>query len=115
MIDYIGDNISKEQVLQSLPQVHTIVHVIDGTDEKTFSDAAMFIYKVLVSKEYQRERGNYVVFLNKKDAGGYLGRAKIEHKLEDQIEHIKQARINLGEENENQDDYIKVLLQDYYS
>lgn len=57
--------------------------MIDGTDEKTFSDAAMFIYKVLVSKEYQRERGNYVVFLNKKDAGGYLGRAKIEHKLED--------------------------------
>lgn len=68
----------------------------------------MFLYKMLVSKDYQKNNCNYIIFLNKNDLTSYVGKAKIEQKLEDEIEHIKQSRINLGEENENEDDYIKV-------
>lgn len=37
----------------------------------------MFIYKMLVSKEYQKNNCNYIIFLNKKDLPGYLGKVKI--------------------------------------
>lgn len=59
----------------------------------------MFIYKMLVSKDYQKNNCNYIIFLNKNDSPTYIGKTKIEQKLEDEIEHIKQSRINLGEEN----------------
>ena len=55
MIDYIGDNISKEEVLTSFEDIHCLIHVIDGSDSKTLSDAAMFLYKVLASKSYQNK------------------------------------------------------------
>ena len=55
--------------------------MIDGTDNKLISDAAMFMYKVLVSKEYQRNNCNYVIFLNKNDTEAYIGKAKISQKL----------------------------------
>lgn len=70
---------------------------MDGTEEKTISDAAMFMYKMLVSKDYQKNNCNYIIFLNKKDEAGYLGRVKMEQKLEDEMEHIKQSRISEGE------------------
>ena len=73
--------------------------MVDGTDEKTISDAAMFIYKMLVSKDYQKNNCHYIIFLNKNDLPNYVGRTKLEQKLEDEIEHIKQSKINLGEEN----------------
>lgn len=76
MVDYIGDNISKEDVLQKIREVYTIIHVIDGTDEKSISDAAMFIYKVLVAKEYLNNNCNYIIFLNKNDLPGYIGKTK---------------------------------------
>jgi len=50
-----------------------------------------------------------VILLNKNDLSAFIGRAKLEQKLEDEIEHIKQSRINQGEENENEDDFIKVI------
>ena len=53
LTDYCGDNISKEEILNSLPVIHTIVHVIDGTDSKKMAHAALFIYRVLISKKYQ--------------------------------------------------------------
>ena len=59
----------------------------------------MFICKMLVSKDYQKNNCNYIIFLNKNDLPTYIGKTKIEQKLEDEIEHIKQSRINLGEEN----------------
>ena len=55
MVDYIGDNISKEEILASFEDIHCVIHVIDGSDAKTLSDAAMFLYKVLVSKNYQKK------------------------------------------------------------
>ena len=55
MVDYIGDNISKEEILTSFEDIHCVIHVIDGSDAKTLSDAAMFLYKVLVSKNYQKK------------------------------------------------------------
>lgn len=83
MTDYIGDNISKEEILQRINEVKLIIHVVDGTDEKTISDASMFMYKVLVSKEYQRNNCDYIIFFNKNDLPSYLGKAKLEQKLED--------------------------------
>ena len=108
MVDFIGDNISKEEILASLDSVYCIVQVIDGTDQKSLSDAAMFLYRVLVSKAYQRYNSNYLIFLNKSDETGYMGKAAALKRLEDEIEHIKHSRINQGEENENEEDYIKV-------
>ena len=90
--------------------MHCIVHVIDGTDDKTLADAAMFLYRVLVSKVYQKEECGYILFLNKSDATGYIEKAAAERKLEDEMEHIKQSRIKGGDEdNEAEEDYIKVL------
>ncbi len=37
----------------------------------------MFLYKVLVSKDYQKNNCNYIIFVNKNDLSGYLGRAKL--------------------------------------
>jgi hypothetical protein len=37
-----------------MEQIHTIVHVIDGTDSRKLSDAALFLYRVLINKKYQR-------------------------------------------------------------
>jgi translation elongation factor EF-1alpha len=85
MIDYIGDNISKEDLLSTLDQIHTIVHVIDGSDEKGISDAAMFMDRVLVCRGYQKKECNYLVFLNKNDLPEYIGHVRFQQKLEDEI------------------------------
>ena len=101
MVDYIGDNISKEEILASFEDIHCLIHVVDGSDAKSLSDAAMFLYKVLVSKSYQKKECEYIIFLNKSDAKGYVGKSAAQKKIEDEIEHIKQSRINQAEENEN--------------
>lgn len=56
--------------------VHTIIHVIDGTSQKSFGDAAMFIYRVLVNKNYQKDNCNFVIFLNKQDSTGFIGKER---------------------------------------
>lgn len=71
-----------------------MVHVIDGSDPTKLGDAALFLYRLLVSKAYQKRECNYVVFLNKSDEENYLTKAKIVKRLEDEIEHIKQSRKN---------------------
>ena len=83
MIDYIGDNISKEEVLSTMDSIYCIIHVIDSTDPKSFSDAAMFLYRVLVSKAYQRHENNYLIFLNKSEETGAVSRQAAEKQLED--------------------------------
>ena len=86
------------------------MHLVDGTDAKYLSDAAMFLYKVLVSKKYQNQECHYMFFLNKSDSSNFMGKPAAQKRLEDEMEHIKHSRINQGEENESEDDYIKVLL-----
>lgn len=68
LIDYNGDNISREEILSNIPSIYCIIHVIDGTNTYTFGDEAMFLYRVLVNKAYQRDSCHYVIFLNKKDS-----------------------------------------------
>jgi GTPase SAR1 family protein len=65
--DFMGDNLSKEEVLSELARFHILIHIIDGTDSKKLGDAALFIYRVLISKQYQKDPNNYLIFLNKED------------------------------------------------
>ena len=81
LIDYNGDNLSKEETLSGMDSVHTIIHVIDGTNLKSLGDAAMFIYRVLINKSYQRNNCNYIIFLNKTDRKGFMGKEKAEKHL----------------------------------
>lgn len=83
LIDYHGDGISKEEIINRINEMYCIIHIIDGSDDATFSDAAMFIYRVLISKSYQNRNCNYVVFLNKKDHKNYMGLIKARQRLED--------------------------------
>ncbi len=64
-------------------QIHTLVHVIDGTDSTKLGDAALFLYRLLVSKAYQKTECNYVIFLNKSDDENFLTKTKIVKRLED--------------------------------
>lgn len=90
--------------------MHTVIHVVDGSDSKKLADAALFLYRVLISKKHQQEACNYVVLLNKSDDAGFYGVAKIEKRLEDEIETIKSTRKNQGEDNEAEEDYLKVPI-----
>ena len=74
-----------------------MVHVVDGTDSKKLGDAALFIYRVLVSKQFQKEPCNYLVFLNKNDEKGFYGAEKLVKRIEDEVETIKISRRNLTE------------------
>lgn len=76
---------------------HTIVHVIDGTDSKKLSDAALFIYKVIINKLFQKDPSNYIVFFNKNDEKEFHGQEKLIKRLEDEIETIKVTRRNQPE------------------
>ncbi len=68
-IDYCGDGISKDEILnfEKYLDVHTIIQVVDGTDSTKLGDVALFMYRLLVSKSYQKRECNYIVFLNKSD------------------------------------------------
>ena len=77
-----------------MARFHTLVHVVDGTDSKKLGDAALFIYRVLVNKEYQKDPCNYLIFLNKTDAKGFHGLEKLVKRVEDEIETIKATRRN---------------------
>lgn len=68
LIDYNGDNLSREEIIASIDSIYCIIHVIDGTNTYTFGDEAMFLYRVLVNKAYQRDNCHYIIFLNKKDS-----------------------------------------------
>lgn len=61
-----------------------------------------------MSKKYQRYGCNYVIVLNKKDSDLFMGKEKVKKLIEDEIEHIKTARSNEGQESENEEDYLKV-------
>lgn len=86
-IDYCGDNISKDEVLnpENYVNIHTLIHVIDGSDPTKLGDACLFLYRLLVSKAYQKRECNYVIYLNKSDEENFLGKAKIVKRLEDEI------------------------------
>jgi signal recognition particle receptor subunit beta len=103
----MGDNLSKEEVLSELARFHILINVIDGTDSKKLGDAALFIYRVLISKQYQKDPCNYVIFLNKEDGKGFHGQEKLMKRLEDEIETIKISRRNQPEDNEGEEDYLK--------
>ena len=76
---------SKEEVINELPRFHTIVHVVDGADSKKLSDAALFIYRILINKQFQKGPCNYVVFLNKNDEKGFHGSEKLIKRIEDEM------------------------------
>lgn len=59
----------------------------------------MFMYRTLISTNYQRRNCEYLIFLNKNDDKKFIGMNKTKQKIEDEIEHIKQSRINSGEED----------------
>lgn len=61
--------------------IHTIVHVVDGTDSKKMSDAALFLYRVMINKKYQSQPCNYLLYLNKNDEKTFYGAPKIEKKI----------------------------------
>lgn len=83
LCDFIGDNLSKEEIVNEIARFHTLVHVIDGTDSKKLGDAALFIYKVLISKQYQKESCNYIIFFNKSDSSSFHGEEKLIKRIED--------------------------------
>lgn len=56
-----------------MARFNTLIHVIDGSDSKKLGDAALFIYRVLVNKQFQKDPCNYVIFLNKNDLKGFHG------------------------------------------
>ena len=65
--------------------IHTLIHVIDGSDPTKLGDACLFLYRLLVSMAYQKRECNYVIYLNKSDEENFLGKAKIVKRLEDEI------------------------------
>lgn len=69
----MGDNLSKEEVINELPRFRAIVQVVDGTDSKKLSDAALFIYRVLISKIYQQQPCPIIIFFNKAEEKGFHG------------------------------------------
>lgn len=71
--------------------------MVDGADSKKLGDAALFIYRVLVNKHFQKDPCNYVVFLNKNDLKTFHGQEKLVKRIEDEIETIKVSRRNLTE------------------
>jgi GTPase SAR1 family protein len=105
--DFIGDNLSKEEVISELPRFHTIVHVVDGVDSKKLSDAALFIYRMLINKVFQKDPCNYVLFLNKDDEKGFHGLEKLVKRIEDEVETIKSSKRNQSEDNEGEEDYLR--------
>ena len=94
-------------MLSELPRFHTIVLTVDGCDSKKLSDAAIFIYRLLVSKKFQQDPCELVLFFNKSDERGFHGQEKLAKRIEDEIETIKSSRRNLPEENENEEDFLR--------
>lgn len=107
LTDFIGDNVSKEEIINEIARFHTLVHVVDGTDSKKLADVALFIYRVLVSKMFQREGCNYVILLNKSEEKGFHGIDKLVKRIEDEIETIKVSRKNQVEDNDGEEDYLR--------
>ena len=85
MIDFIGDGISKDETLhqENYINLHTLIQVVDGTDATKLGDVGLFMYRMLVNKEYQKRECNYILFLNKSDHENFLTKAKILKRLED--------------------------------
>ena len=108
LCDYCGDDLSKDDIIQKIEEVHTIIHVVDGTDLTKLVQVAQFLYRVLVNISYQKHPANYILFFNKKDSDKYQGDAKLIKKIEDEIENIKSARKNSALERQNEEDYLKV-------
>lgn len=55
--------------------------MIDGADSTKLGDAALFLYRLLVSKAYQKRECNYVLYLNKSDEENFLGKVKVVKRL----------------------------------
>jgi hypothetical protein len=58
-----------------------LIQTLDGTDSTKLGDAALFMYRLLVSKAYQKQECNYILFLNKADNENFLTKAKIVKRL----------------------------------
>jgi tRNA C32,U32 (ribose-2'-O)-methylase TrmJ len=80
---------------------------VDGADSKKLSDAALFLYRVLISKLFQKDPCHLIVFLNKEDEKGFHGKEKLVKRLEDEIETIKYSRKNQPEDNEGEEDFLR--------
>lgn len=55
--------------------------MVDGCDSKKLGDCALFIYRLMISKKYQRQPCNLVVFFNKNDGSGFFGALKLEKRI----------------------------------
>lgn len=55
--------------------------MVDGSDPKKLGDAGLFMYRMLVNKEYQKRECNYVLLLNKNDDENFLARVKLVKRL----------------------------------
>jgi signal recognition particle receptor subunit beta len=99
--------VSKEEVLSELPRFYVLIHVIDGTDSKKLADAALFIYRVLINKQFQREACHYIILLNKEDEQGFYGVERLCKRIEDEVETIKSSRRSQPEDNEGEEDFLR--------
>lgn len=82
--------------------------MIDGADSKKLGDAASFIYRVLVNKQFQKDSCNYILFFNKSDLSSFHSSEKLAKRIEDEIETIKVTRRNGTEDNEEgEEDYLR--------
>lgn len=64
-----------------MDSIFCLVHLIDGTDLNSFTDAALFMYRVLINKAYQKGKCEYLVFLNKNDDKKYVGLNKAKQRI----------------------------------
>ena len=60
-----------------------------------------------MSKQFQKDPCNYLLFLNKNDEKGFHGYEKLVKRIEDEVETIKATRKNQTEENEGEEDYLR--------
>ena len=49
------------------------MQVVDGTDSKKLSDAALFLYRVLISKSYQKDPCPIILYFSKTDLATFHG------------------------------------------
>ena len=77
IIDFIGDNVSREEVVSEMTRFKAIVVVADGADSRKLSDTALFLYRILISKNYQKDPCPLILFLSKADLPNFHGEGKL--------------------------------------
>lgn len=107
MVDVAGSNHTKEEFINNIDRSLAIVQVVDGTNAESLLGTAELLYKILISKSYQKNQPNHIIFLNKSDSAGFLGEKMFQKKLEDEMERIKLSRRTMVDEREGEEDNIK--------